>query len=120
MFTNVPRFMGIPNQFWCESKFAFDNFEKMFKNRVPFFVSHYKFLDKNTPVVDNLYFDIDSYFSIRFPYRNIKNLKNYFAERNIPTVINFSGGKGFHLYAIFKEETPKTEKEKAGRRMWRE
>jgi hypothetical protein len=112
VFNRAPCYMGIPNQFWCESSFAFNNFEKMFKNKVPFFVSTYKFLDKETPVVDNLFFDIDSYFSIRIPYKNIKNLRDYFRDRDVPTIINFSGGKGFHLYAIFKEEIPKTDTEK--------
>ena len=113
MFKEMARYVGFPNQLYCESSFAFDNFEKMFKDKVPFFVSTYRFLDKKTPVVDSLYFDIDSYFSIRMPYKNIKNLRNYLRDRDIPTVINFSGGKGFHLYAIFKPEIPKTDAEKA-------
>jgi len=108
----MSRWIGFPNQLWCESNFAFKNIESMFKNKAPFFVSTYKFEDKNTPVVDNLFFDIDSYFSIRMPYKNVQRLNNFFVERNVPTVINFSGGKGFHLYAVFKPEIPKTEKEK--------
>jgi len=112
VFNDPPFYIGIPNQYWCESKFAFDSFQKAFKDKVPFFVSTYKFKDKETPIVDNLYFDIDSYFSIRFPYRNIRNLKNFFHKKDVPTIINFSGGKGFHLYAVFKPEIPTTEKEK--------
>ncbi|GAG40236.1 unnamed protein product, partial [marine sediment metagenome] len=106
MFKEMPRYIGFPNQFWCESKFAFNSFEKMFKNKAPFFVSTFRFKDKNTPIIDNLYFDIDSYFSIRVPYRNIKRLKNYCEKKDIPTLINFSGGKGFHLYALIKPMIP--------------
>jgi len=112
LFKEMPRHIGFPNQYFCESRFAFDNFERMFKDKVPFFVSTYRFTDKETPVVDNLFFDIDSYFSIRMPYKNVAQLKNFFQERNVPVVINFSGGKGFHLYAIFKPEVPKTPKQK--------
>jgi len=108
----MSRYIGIPNQYWCESKFAFDSFERMFKNKVPFFVSTHKFKDKQTPIIDNLYFDIDSYFSIRMPYRNVQKLNDLFHKKDIPTVINFSGGKGFHLYAIFKKYIPKDEKDK--------
>ena len=112
MFKQIPRYIGFPNQYWCESEFAFNRFEQIFKNKVPFFVSTFKFKYKNTPIFDNLYFDIDSYFSLRMPYKNIANLKNYFYKKDIPTIIIFSGGKGFHLYAIFKEEIPENEEEK--------
>jgi len=112
MFREMPRYIGFPNQFWCESEFAFNNFEKMFKNKAPFFVSTFKFKDKETPIIDNLYFDIDSYFSIRVPYRNIKRLKSYCEKMDIPTVINFSGGKGFHLYALIKPMIPTSPKTK--------
>jgi len=108
----MSRFVGIPNQIWCESKFAFENFEKMFNGRTPFFVSTFRFKDKQTPIVDNLFFDIDSYFSLRIPHKNITRLRNFFEERNVPTVITFSGGKGFHLYSIFKPEIPETDIEK--------
>jgi len=106
MFNEMPRYIGFPNQFWCESKFAFDSFKKMFMNKAPFFVSTFQFKDKDTPIIDNLFFDIDSYFSIRIPYRNVKRLKSYCEKKDIPTVINFSGGKGFHLYALIKPMIP--------------
>ena len=69
-------------------------------------------MDEKTPVVDNLFFDIDSYFSIRIPYRNSKKLVDFFEKRHIPTIINFSGGKGFHVFAIFKSQKVETEKSK--------
>jgi len=112
MFNEMPRYIGFPNQFWCESKFAFDSFESMFKNKAPFFVSTFKFKDKDTPIIDNLFFDIDSYFSIRVPYRNINRLKSFCEKYDIPTVINFSGGKGFHLYALIKPMIPTSSKSK--------
>jgi len=106
MFNEIPRYIGFPNQFWCESTFAFNNFKKLFMNKAPFFVSTFQFKDKDTPIIDNLFFDIDSYFSIRIPYRNVKRLKSYCEKKDIPTVINFSGGKGFHLYALIKPMIP--------------
>ena len=102
MFNELPRYLGFPNNVWVEKQFAFDSFEKTYKGKLPFFVSTFQFKDKNTPIVDNLFFDIDSYFSLRIPYKNIKRLRNWCHDRNIPTVINFSGGKGFHLYTLIK------------------
>ena len=112
MFKELNRFMGFPQQFYVDSRTAFNNFESMFKDRVPFFVSTYKFIDEDTPVIDNLYHDIDSYFSIRIPYRNTKKLDTFFQKKDVPTIVNFSGGKGFHVYAIFKEQVVRTEKSK--------
>jgi len=112
MFTELPRFIGFPNQVYVEKQFSFDSFEKTFKGKVPFFVSTYQFKDKSTPIINNLFFDIDSYFSLRIPYRNTKNLKQFAEQHNIPYVCIFSGGKGFHFYMRFKPIIPKTEKEK--------
>ena len=106
MFNETPRYCGFPNQLYVGSKFAFDSFERTFKNKVPFFVSTFQYTSKENPIVDNLYFDIDSYFSIRFPYRNIRRLRDYLYKKDIPCIINFSGGKGFHLYALIKPMQP--------------
>ena len=112
LFKETPRYMGFPNQLYVSSKFAFDSFEKTFKNKVPFFVSTFQYTKKEFPIVDNLYFDIDSYFSLRFPYRNIKRLRDYLYKRDYPYVINFSGGKGFHLYLLLKPMEPKSDASK--------
>jgi len=112
MFTEVPRYVGFPNQVYCEKEFAFKRFEQLFKNKLPFFVSTFQFKGKDTPIVDNLYFDIDSYFSVRIPWRNVRLIKDWCYRRDIPYVINFSGGKGFHFYLMIKSEIPKTDKEK--------
>ena len=109
MFTRMPRFIGVgnPHQFWCESDFAFKGFERMFKGKSPFFVSTFAFKeDKITPIINNLFFDIDSYFSVRIPYVNVRKLKLFCEQYNVPYVINFSGGKGFHFFMIFKPVTP--------------
>jgi len=102
MFNETPRFVGFPNQLWVETKFAFDNFERMFKNKVPYFVSPFRYKRKGVPIVDNLLFDIDSYFSIRMPWRNVKKLSDWCYKRDIPVIQNFSGGKGFHAFILFK------------------
>jgi len=78
----------------------------MFKGQVPFFISTFPFKDYKTPIINNLFFDIDSYFSIRMPYRNVRKLKNFSEQYNIPYIINFSGGKGFHFFMIFKKKAP--------------
>lgn len=90
MFFETPRYVGFPNQLWVEDSFAFKNFESMFKNKAPFFVSTFQFKDKDTPIVDNLFFDIDSYFSVRVPWRNVKLLRTWCYQRDIPTLTNFS------------------------------
>jgi len=90
MFKEMPRYVGFPNQLWVESKLAFRNFEIMFKDLVPFFVSHYRFKDPETPIVDNMFFDIDSYYSVRFPYRNSKILRHWSYKNDIPYLTNFS------------------------------
>ena len=107
----MPRYVGFPNQVWVADKFAFNSFEKTFKNKVPFFVSTFRFKNKETPIVDNLLFDIGSYYSIRFPYRNVRKLKNWCSRKDIPYMIN--GGKGFHFFLIIQNITPKTDIEKA-------
>lgn len=106
MFTETPRYVGFPSQVYAENDFAFKNFENVFKNKAPFFVSTFKFKDKDTPIVDNLFFDIDSYFSLRVPWRNVKLIKDWCYKKDIPYVTNFSGGKGFHFYMLTKPIVP--------------
>jgi len=77
----------------------------MFNGKAPFFVSTFQFQNPTSPIFDNLFFDIDSYFSIRMPYRNTKVLIEYFKQKRVPTVQDFSGGKGFHTFAVFKPQT---------------
>lgn len=77
----------------------------MFNGKAPFFVSTFKFKNPTTPIFDSLFFDIDSYFSVRIPYRNTKILIDFFKKKGIPTIQNYSGGKGFHIFPIFKQQT---------------
>ena len=112
MFREMPRYVGFPNQIWVPSQFSFDSFERTFKGKAPFFVSTFRFKDKDTPIVDNLFFDIDSYYSVRFPHRNVMKLKNWADKHDIPHITNFSGGKGFHFYMIIQNIIPKTEDER--------
>jgi hypothetical protein len=109
MFTELPRYIGFPNQVYCEKKFAFDNFIKLFNGKAPLMVSTYQFKDRLTPIIDNMVFDIDSYFGMRIPYKNVQNLKAFCDKNNIPYIINFSGGKGFHFFMIIKDIIPKEE-----------
>jgi hypothetical protein len=82
------------------------------KNKVPFFVTTNQFVDKGTPIVNNLFFDIDSYFGLRSPYENVKILLNWCDRHKLQTVVNFSGGKGFHVFVLFKPVIPKNEEQK--------
>ena len=111
MFTELPRYVGFPNQIYVETQFAFDSFFKTFNGKSPFFVSTYQFKDPKTPIIDCLVFDIDSYFGLRIPYKNVQLLKNFCDVNNISYLISFSGGKGFHFFMIIKEIIP-TEKNK--------
>jgi len=106
MFTELPRYVGFPNQLYVETKFAFDSFFKTYNGKMPFFVSTYQFKDKKTPIIDSMVFDIDSYFGLRIPYKNVQSLKNFSEKNNIPYLINFSGGKGFHFFMIIKRMIP--------------
>jgi len=112
MFSEAPRYIGMPHQYFVPTQEIFSNFESMFKDKVPFMVSTYEFVNEMTPIFDNLFFDIDSYFSIRIPYRNTRKLVGFFERRNVPFIINFSGGKGFHIFAIFKKQKIESEKTK--------
>lgn len=80
----------------------------MYKNKIPFFVSTFGFKDRDTPIIDNLFFDIDSYYGLRYPYRNIQALKQWCYKHDIPYLITASGGKGFHLFMLFKPIIAKT------------
>lgn len=112
MFRQLPRFVGFPNQIYVDTEFAFKSFEMTFKGKLPFFVSTFRFKDENTPIVDNLFFDIDSYLSLRVPWRNVRLLKGWCYKKDIPYILDFSGEKGFHFLMMTKEEIPKTELEK--------
>jgi len=107
LLRELPRYLGFPNQVYVERRFAFDNFYRAFNGKTPFFVSTYHFIDKATPVVDKIIFDVDSYFGIRIPYNNVKQLKQFCERKDIPYVINFSGGKGFHFFMMIKDIIPK-------------
>lgn len=108
MFKEMPRNIGVPNQVWCVRQDIFWNFFKMFNGKAPFFVSPFRFTPDQHIIFDNLFFDIDSYMSLRFPLRNVRPLLQYFKRRNIPTIQNFSGQKGFHVFPIFKEQIIRT------------
>lgn len=112
MFKEMPRYVGIPQQVYCESEFAFKKFEADMKNKVPFFTTTNQFVDRTTPIVDNMFFDIDSYGGLRTPYRDVKLLKDWCERKGLQTIINFSGGKGFHVYVFFKPIIPKTDAQK--------
>lgn len=112
MFKELPRFCGFPNQVFVKKEFAFKNFFRVFNGKSPFFVSTYQFKDRVTPIVDYLIFDIDSYFGLRIPYSNTRSLKRFCDKYRFPYLINFSGGKGFHLFMIIKDIVPETEVEK--------
>jgi len=106
MFTSLPRYFGIPNQVWVQERFAFNSFVNNFNGKAPLMVSTYQFKDRKTPIIDNMVFDIDSYFGMRIPYNNVKSLKNFCDENNISYLINFSGGKGFHFFIMVKKIIP--------------
>ena len=112
MFTELPRYMGFPSQIWVKKRFAFDSFVRMFDGKRPMMVSTYQFKDKTTPIVDSLVFDIDSYFGLRIPYKNTKSLMDFCRENKLQYIVNYSGGKGFHLFIMFKPIIPKSEEEK--------
>jgi len=104
MFSELPRWIGFPNQIYVTSEFARDNLINKFNGKTPCFLSTFVFPSKQEMIVDRATFDIDSKLSLRIPYKDTKKLK-YFAEKNeIPYRIVFSGGKGFHFYIFFKPE----------------
>jgi len=101
--------MGFPNQSFVKREFAFNAFFRELNGVAPFFVSTYQFKNESTPIVNSLVFDIDSNFGMRFPYKNTKSLKKFCENNDIPYVLDFSGGKGFHLFMIIKDIIPKPE-----------
>jgi len=104
MFSELPRWIGFPNQIYVTSEFARDNLINKFNGKTPCFLSTFVFPSKQEMIVDRATFDLDSKLSLRIPYKDTKKLK-YFAEKNeIPYRIVFSGGKGFHFYIFFKSE----------------
>ena len=104
MFSELPRWIGFPNQIYVTSEFARDSLINKFNGKTPCFLSTFVFPSKQEMIVDRATFDLDSKLSLRIPYKDTKKLK-YFAEKNeIPYRIVFSGGKGFHFYIFFKPE----------------
>jgi len=104
MFTDLPRWFGNPSQVYVTQKKALDNLIKTFNGKTPVFVSTYRFPTRNKPIVDMAVFDVDSKLSLRIPYKDTKKLKDFCDSKDIPYVIDFSGGKGFHFFLITKPE----------------
>jgi hypothetical protein len=104
MLTDLPRWFGSPAQIYVENKKVFDNLINAFNGKRPIFVSTFKFPTRNVPIVDCAVFDIDSKLSLRIPYNDTKKLKDFCESKDIPYVIQFSGGKGFHFFLITKPE----------------
>jgi len=102
MFTDLPRYFGIPSQIYVTNKLALENFLKMFNGKTPCFISTYRFPEPEKPVVDMAVFDIDSKVSLTLPYKDIKKLKKWCDKNDLKYVIDFSGGKGFHFFLLFK------------------
>jgi len=113
MFKELPRYFGCPNQVYVEKAFALKSFIRELNGVAPIFVSTYEFKNEYTPIVNSLVWDIDSNFSMRFPYQNTKTLKKFCERNDIPYVIDFSGGKGFHLFMMIKDIIPKQEEKDA-------
>jgi len=109
MFTDLPRWFGNPSQIYVTNKIALDNFINAFNGKAPCFISTYKFPTRNTPIVDMAVFDIDSKLGLRIPYKDTKKLKDFCDQKDIPYVIDFSGGKGFHFFLITKPEMGSSE-----------
>jgi len=104
MLTDLPRFFGNPQQIYVTTKFTYDRFIETFNGKTPCFISTYRFPTMLTPIVDLAIFDIDSKLNLRYPYRDTKALKDFCDKNDIPYVIDFSGGKGFHFFMITKPE----------------
>jgi len=104
MFTDLPRYFGNPSQIYITKKEALLNFLKVFNGKSPCFISTYKFPTREQPIVDCAVFDVDSRLSLRIPYKDTKNLKEFCDKNDIPYIIDFSGGKGFHFFLIHKPE----------------
>ena len=109
MFKELPRYCGIPSQTYVKKAFTFDMFYRELNGVVPFFVSTYQFKDPITPIVDSLVWDIDSLFGLRIPYKNTVILNKFCYRNDIPSTIDFSGGKGFHLFMRIEDIIPKPE-----------
>jgi len=104
MFTDLPRWFGTPAQVYVTNKDALNNLIKFFNGKSPVFVSTYKFPTRDIPIVNSCIFDIDSKLSLRIPYKDTKKLKDFCDKYDIPYIIDFSGGKGFHFFLITKPE----------------
>jgi len=104
MFTELPRWFGNPSQVYITKKQALDNLIKAFNGKTPVFISTYRFPTRIKPIVDMAVFDIDSRLSLRIPYKDTKKLKDFCDKKDIPYIIDFSGGKGFHFFLITKPE----------------
>lgn len=61
--------------------------------------------DKNLNI-DKVVWDIDSGFASQLPkaLEEAKNLFFVLTNQGIPSIVNFSGKKGFHVYALFEPE----------------
>jgi len=104
MFSDLPRYFGNPSQVYVTNKAALENFLKVFNGKTPCFISTYRFPTREQSIVDMSVFDIDSRVSLRIPYKDTKKLKDFCDSKDIPYVIDFSGGKGFHFFLLHKPE----------------
>jgi hypothetical protein len=104
MLMDLPRYLGFPSQIYVTNPIVRDNLFKSFNGKRPIFASTFRFPTRDKPIVDMAIFDIDSKLSLRIPYKDTKKLKDFCDSKDIPYIIDFSGGKGFHFFLITKPE----------------
>lgn len=110
-FSYFPRAVGNPMQHVINTGAEFEEFVRANNGKAPVFTSHnaYPTLDeKGNPSsvhFRNLSFDLDSKEKPENALLDAIKLYQWGLSKGLPTWVNYSGSKGFHVYFLFKPET---------------
>ncbi len=109
-WTKFPRAFGTPYQTIVNDVHTLDELIKSHTGKTPVFISHNAFgvVKDTNPVtieVSKLFIDLDSEDKPENALLDVRILAKWCDKEQIPYVTVYSGGKGFHIYILFKPLT---------------
>ena len=106
MLSQLPRFLSFPKQVYVEYEDALQNLLKLCNGTRPCYITPYVFHTRETCTVDCIITDFDSTSiqTLQKPHLDTSKLKHFCEDIGLDYIIDFSGGKGYHLLPGVKDE----------------
>jgi len=114
VLSQLPRFLSFPKQIYVEHELALKNLLEVANGSRPCYITPYVFHTRETCTVDCLITDFDgqSIMTLPKPYADTLKVKHFCEEYGLDYVLDFSGGKGYHILPGVKNEEIKNEETK--------